>query len=134
MKGVGFVNISRNFIRRGDVYFADLTPVQGSEQGGVRPVVVIQNNIGNRYSPTVVVAVITSKGKVKLPTHVVIKDGGAPMLQSVVLLEQIRTIDKCRLRQYVSTLSTTTMQRINAALGVSIGLEIANTAYEKLSA
>jgi len=123
------MNINRNvIIRRGDVFYADLTPVKGSEQGGIRPVVVIQNNIGNRYSPTIVVAIITSKDKTKLPTHVEIVGGGF-MKQSVVLLEQIRTIDKCRLREYVTTLDDATMERIGSALGVSMGLEIANPNY-----
>jgi len=122
---------NRNIIVwRGDVFYADLTPVKGSEQGGIRPVVVIQNNIGNRYSPTIVVAVITSKDKIKLPTHVEIVGGGF-MKQSVVLLEQIRTIDKCRLGEYVMTLNAKTMERIDSALGVSVGLEITKHNYSR---
>ena len=127
------MNICKRFIRRGDVYYAYLAPVQGSEQGGIRPVVVIQNNVGNRYSPTLVVAVITSKEKTNLPTHVVIREKFGLTQQSVVLLEQIRTIDKCRLRQYVSTLSRYTMDRINSALGISVGLKTINS-YEEVSA
>jgi len=121
-------------IRRGDVYYADLTPVKGSEQGGTRPVVVIQNDIGNRFSPTLVIAVVTSKNKVKLPTHVEIVKSNGFLKQSVVLLEQIRTIDKCRLKDYITTLDYATMKQINAALSVSIGLEIVSPSYVRISA
>ena len=131
MKGVKLMN-KRRKIRRGDIYYADLTPVKGSEQGGVRPVLVIQNDTGNRYSPTLVVAVVTSKEKPKLPTHVKINDSSVLAQQSIVLLEQIRTIDKCRLKEYVASLGNTTMNQINAALGISVGLE--NTDYEEISA
>lgn len=111
-------------VRRGDVYYADLNPVIGSEQGGVRPVVIIQNDIGNKYSPTVIVAAITSKiNKAKLPTHVEIK-GNANNLEkdSVILLEQIRTIDKKRLQRQISHLDTEVINKVNGALGISVGL------------
>ena len=91
-------------IRRGDIYYADLSPVVGSEQGGIRPVLVIQNNTGNAYSPTVIVAAVTSKPKTKLPTHVILRDRKGLEKNSVVLLEQVRTIDKSRLREYVGIL------------------------------
>jgi mRNA interferase MazF len=123
---------NKRYIRRGDIYYANLTPVRGSEQGGVRPVVVIQNNIGNRHSPTLIVAVITSKEKPKLPTHVAIMDNCRFLRQSIVLLEQIRTIDKCRLGQYVASLNGAAMDKIDSALGVSVGLE--NKNYEEVAA
>ena len=90
-------------VRRGDIYHADLDPVFGSEQGGYRPVLVIQNNIGNKYSPTVIVAAITSKEKMKLPTHIAIPEIEGLEKDSVVLLEQLRTLDKRRLENYVCT-------------------------------
>lgn len=111
-------------IRRGDIFFADLSPVVGSEQGGVRPVLVIQNDIGNRYSPTVIVAAITSQiEKAKLPTHVELK-ASEPGLDrdSVILLEQIRTIDKRRLREKVARLDSEIMSRVDEALMISLGL------------
>lgn len=111
-------------IRRGDVFYADLSPVVGSEQGGVRPVLVIQNDIGNKYSPTVIVAAITSQiNKAKLPTHIEIegKQYGLPK-DSVVLLEQIRTIDKRRFIEKVSNLDEEMMSKVNEALMISIGL------------
>ena len=118
--------IEKREIRRGEVYYADLTPVQGSEQGGVRPVVIVQNNVGNKHSPTTVVAVITSRSsKTKLPTHVDIGYDGGLHRQSIVLLEQIRTIDKTRLENYLTTLKQSTMERINYALSVSVGLDTA---------
>jgi mRNA interferase MazF len=111
-------------IRRGDVFFADLSPVIGSEQGGVRPVVVIQNDIGNRYSPTVIVAAITSqRDKSRLPIHVALSASdsalGRPCL---ILLEQIRTIDKRRLRQRVAHLPDHVMARVDRAIAISVGL------------
>ncbi|WP_054950906.1 type II toxin-antitoxin system PemK/MazF family toxin [Numidum massiliense] len=111
-------------VKRGDVYFADLSPVVGSEQGGVRPVLVIQNNIGNRFSPTVIVAAITAQiQKAKLPTHVEID---AKMYgfdrDSVVLLEQIRTIDKQRLTDKITHLDEDIMEKIDEALQISLGL------------
>jgi mRNA interferase MazF len=112
-------------IRRGDIFYADLSPVIGSEQGGVRPVLVLQNDIGNRYSPTVIVCAITSQiDKAKLPIHVELP-GEAHGLErdSVILLEQIRTIDKRRLRERVTHLDGEIMQRVNDALAISIGLK-----------
>mgnify|MGYP003207669350 CR=1 FL=1 len=91
-------------VKRGDIYHADLDPVFGSEQGGYRPVLVIQNNIGNKYSPTVIVAAITSKEKMKLPTHIAVPEMEGLEKDSVVLLEQLRTLDKRRLENYVCTL------------------------------
>ncbi|MBZ4665375.1 type II toxin-antitoxin system PemK/MazF family toxin [Mahella sp.] len=111
-------------IKRGDLFYADLSPVIGSEQGGVRPVLVVQNDIGNKYSPTVIVAAITSQiNKAKLPTHVEISasDYGLPK-DSVILLEQIRTIDKKRLREKIGYLSAETMKKVDEALQISFGL------------
>lgn len=113
-------------IRKGDVYYADLTPVVGSEQGGVRPVLVIQNNTGNRHSPTVIVAAITSRtGKAPLPTHVLVEGVRGLQRDSVILLEQVRTIDRTRLREYIGRVKTPTMQSVNQAIAVSFGLEAA---------
>ncbi len=111
-------------IRRGDIYYADLSPVTGSEQGGVRPVLIIQNNIGNRHSPTVICAAITSKmNKAKLPTHIEISAGRYQIVKnSVVLLEQIRTIDKQRLREYVCHVDQELMQKVEKALKISLEL------------
>jgi mRNA interferase MazF len=111
-------------VKRGDVFFADLSPVVGSEQGGVRPVLVIQNDIGNRFSPTVIVAAITAQiQKAKLPTHVEIeaKKHGLER-DSVVLLEQIRTIDKQRLTDKITHLDEEMMRRVDEALQISLGL------------
>lgn len=111
-------------IRKGDVYYADLTPVVGSEQGGIRPVLVIQNNTGNRHSPTVIVAAITSQtGKAPLPTHVPLEGVRGLQRDSVILLEQVRTIDRARLREYIGRVKTPTMQSVNQAIAVSFGLE-----------
>lgn len=111
-------------IRRGDVFFADLSPVVGSEQGGVRPVLVLQNDVGNKYSPTVIVAAITSQiDKAKLPTHVELMAAAHGLdRDSVVLLEQIRTIDKRRLREKVAHLEGDIMEQVDAALAISLGL------------
>ncbi|GEN36244.1 MULTISPECIES: type II toxin-antitoxin system PemK/MazF family toxin [Aneurinibacillus] len=111
-------------VKRGDVYFADLSPVVGSEQGGVRPVLVIQNNIGNRFSPTVIVAAITAQiQKAKLPTHVEIDAKTYAFdRDSVILLEQIRTIDKQRLTDKITHLDEEMMERVNDALQISLGL------------
>ncbi len=111
-------------IRRGDIYYADLSPVTGSEQGGVRPVLIIQNNIGNRHSPTVICAAITSKmNKAKLPTHIEISAGRYQIVKnSVVLLEQIRTIDKQRLREYVCHVDQELMKKVEKALKISLEL------------
>ncbi|WLR42147.1 type II toxin-antitoxin system endoribonuclease NdoA [Bacillus carboniphilus] len=111
-------------VKRGDVYFADLSPVVGSEQGGVRPVLIIQNDIGNRFSPTVIVAAITAQiQKAKLPTHVEIdsKKYGFER-DSVILLEQIRTIDKQRLTDKITHLDDEMMDKVNEALQISLGL------------
>ncbi len=111
-------------VKRGDVYYADLSPVVGSEQGGFRPVLIIQNNIGNRFSPTVIIAAITAQiQKAKLPTHVEIgaSDYGLER-DSVVLLEQIRTIDKQRLTEKITHLDDELMQKVNEGLQISLGL------------
>ncbi len=111
-------------IRRGDIYYADLRPVVGSEQGGIRPVLVIQNDTGNRHSPTVIVAAITSKmNKAKLPTHVELSARQCQIVKdSVILLEQLRTIDKQRLREKVCHLDAHILARVNEALRVSLEL------------
>lgn len=111
-------------VKRGDIYYADLSPVIGSEQGGVRPVLVIQNDIGNRYSPTVIIAAITSQiNKAKLPTHIEVKasDYGLPK-DSVILLEQIRTIDKRRLEEKIGHTDEEMMEKVNDGLMISLGL------------
>ena len=112
-------------IRRGDIYYADLSPVVGSEQGGVRPVLIIQNNVGNRYSPTVIAAAITSRGtKANLPTHIKLyADNSGLSKDSVVLLEQIRTIDKKRLKEKMGTLGAYDMDKVDEALSISFGLD-----------
>jgi len=111
-------------VKRGDVYFADLSPVVGSEQGGTRPVLIIQNNIGNRFSPTVIVAAITAQiQKAKLPTHVEIDaEKYGFERDSVILLEQIRTIDKQRLTDKITHLDQPMMDKIDRALEISVGL------------
>jgi mRNA interferase MazF len=111
-------------IKRGDIFYAELNPVVGSEQGGTRPVLVIQNDIGNQYSPTTIVAAITSQlEKAKLPTHVeLVREKCGLEKNSVVLLEQIRTIDKQRLKEKVSSLEEDLMSKVNEALEISIGL------------
>ncbi len=111
-------------VKRGDIYYADLSPVVGSEQGGLRPVLIIQNDIGNRYSPTVIAAAITSRmGKNKLPTHIEVYAGKVGLSKdSVILLEQIRTLDKRRLREKMGHLDEDAMQRVNNAISVSFGL------------
>jgi len=112
-------------IKRGDVFYADLSPVVGSEQGGIRPVLVIQNDIGNRYSPTTIVSAITSQiAKARLPTHVELPARVSGLdRDSVILLEQIRTIDKRRLRQRVTHLGDDIMEKVNEALAISVGLK-----------
>lgn len=111
-------------IKRGDIYYADLSPVVGSEQGGLRPVLIIQNDIGNRYSPTVIAAAITSRlGKTKLPTHIdVYADRVGLQRDSVILLEQVRTIDKQRLREKMGHLDDSVMSEVDDAISVSFGL------------
>ena len=114
--------------KRGDIFYADLSPVVGSEQGGLRPVLIIQNDIGNRYSPTVIAAAITSRmGKAKPPTHIDVTGhtssvGGGLARDSVILLEQVRTIDKRRLREKMGHLDDSLMDRVNEAIAVSFGL------------
>lgn len=110
-------------IKRGELYYADLSPVIGSEQGGVRPVLVVQNDVGNRYSPTVIAAAVTSKiNKAKLPTHIELSASVYGLAKdSVVLLEQIRTIDKRRLKDKIGLLSEQTMMRVDDALLISLG-------------
>ncbi len=113
-------------IKRGDMFYADLSPVIGSEQGGIRPVVIIQNDLGNKYSPTVIAAAITSQlGKTKLPTHIPIGSQNVGLkTDSVILAEQVRTIDKSRLKEKIGHIEDKNiMNQINSALGVSIGLE-----------
>ncbi len=111
-------------IRRGDIYYADLSPVVGSEQGGLRPVLIVQNDVGNKYSPTVIAAAITSKmGKTRLPTHIDIPGEDAGLSRdSVILLEQIRTLDKTRLKEKMGHLDEDTMRVVNSAIVVSFGL------------
>ena len=110
-------------IKRGDVFYADLTQGVGSEQSGCRPVLIIQNDIGNKYSNTTVIAVITSRiSKAKIPTHCPIRAGQGLGRDSLILLEQIRTIDKARLRGFIGTLNSAVMQKVNKALAISVGL------------
>ena len=111
-------------IRRGELYYADLSPVVGSEQGGVRPVLVVQNDVGNKYSPTVIAAAVTSKmTKARLPTHIEIAGNSYGLARdSVVLLEQIRTLDKRRLKERIGALSEQTMRKVDGALLVSLGV------------
>lgn len=113
-------------IKRGDLYYADLSPVVGSEQGGVRPVLVVQNDVGNKYSPTIIAAAITSQlNKAKLPTHINLpaEEYGLPK-NSVVLLEQIRTIDKRRLKDKIGELPDNIMNMVNEALMISLGFYV----------
>ena len=111
-------------INRGDIYYADLSPVVGSEQGGIRPVLVIQNDVGNKFSPTVIIAAITSQlDKAKLPTHIELsKEKYNLAKDSVVLLEQIRTLDKRRLQEKLSSIDSVTMQRVDVAVMISLGI------------
>lgn len=110
-------------VKKGDLFFADLNPVVGSEQGGVRPIVIIQNDKGNKYGPTTVVATITSRlTKKPLPTHVEIKVGNGITKKSIVMLEQIRTIDKTRLLEHIGTLEQEDVKRIDEALVISLSI------------
>lgn len=111
-------------VKRGEIYYADLSPVVGSEQGGVRPVLIVQNDIGNKHSPTVIAAAITSqRDKTKLPTHIGINATSCGLSKdSIVLLEQIRTIDKKRLKERMGELDTPSMAQVNNALSISFGL------------
>lgn len=119
-------------VKRGDIYYADLSPVIGSEQGGLRPVLIVQNDIGNKYSPTVIAAAITSKmGKSRLPTHIdIYADKVGLAKDSVILLEQIRTIDKKRLKEKMGHLDDSVMNAVNDAISISFGLgEATESAY-----
>lgn len=110
-------------VQRGEIYYAELSPVVGSEQGGMRPVLILQNNVGNKYSPTVIVAAITTKiDKGKMPTHVEVGSDRGLEKDSVVLLEQIRTIDKQRVKEKITQLKKDKMAEIDAALRISVGL------------
>ncbi|MBQ4036672.1 MAG: type II toxin-antitoxin system PemK/MazF family toxin [Clostridia bacterium] len=111
-------------VKRGDIYYADLSPVVGSEQGGIRPVVIVQNDVGNKHSPTVIAAAITSRTtKARLPTHIeVIAENNGLAKNSVILLEQIRTIDKRRLKEKMGHLEEDTMKKVNEAINISFGL------------
>ena len=113
-------------VKRGEIYYADLSPVIGSEQGGVRPVLIVQNDVGNKHSPTVIAAAITSQQeKAKLPTHISIDTVSAGLQKnSVILLEQVRTIDKKRLREKMGDLDKDSMDKVNRALSVSFGLPL----------
>ncbi len=111
-------------VRRGDIFYADLSPVVGSEQGGVRPVLIVQNDTGNRHSPTVIAAAITSQtGKANMPTHISVaaRQSGLPR-DSVILLEQVRTLDKRRLRERMGRVDRTVMEQVDTAIAVSLGL------------
>lgn len=119
VKGVKLV-----LVKRGELYYADLSPVVGSEQGGIRPILIVQNDIGNKYSPTVIAAAITSKlNKAKLPTHIELASSEYGLEKdSVVLLEQIRTIDKVRLKEKIGELSELKMMQVNKAMMISLGV------------
>jgi len=112
-------------VKRGEIYYADLSPVIGSEQGGIRPVLIIQNDVGNKYSPTVIAAAITSQqDKTRLPTHIsVAAEGSGLQKNSIVLLEQVRTIDKRRLKEKMGNLDISMMDKVDQALSVSFGLQ-----------
>ena len=114
-----------SIIKRGDIYYADLSPVVGSEQGGMRPVLIVQNDTGNKHSPTVIAAAITSQtGKAKLPTHIELTGHSVGLSRdSVILLEQIRTLDKSRLREKMGRLDDGVMRKVDSAIAVSLGLQ-----------
>ncbi|MBQ8801021.1 MAG: type II toxin-antitoxin system PemK/MazF family toxin [Clostridium sp.] len=117
--------MEHSVVKRGDIYYADLSPVVGSEQGGVRPVLIVQNDTGNRHSPTVIAAAITSQtGKARLPTHISVSplSCGLPK-ESVILLEQVRTLDKRRLREKMGRLDDGVMRKVDNAIAVSFGLQ-----------
>lgn len=120
----GLRSVNNVIVKRGDIFYADLSPVVGSEQGGVRPVLVIQNDIGNKYSPTIIIAAITSQiNKAKLPTHIEISAEEYGLTKdSVILLEQIRTIDKKRLKERIGHLSDELMKKVDECIQVSFGL------------
>ncbi len=111
-------------VRRGEIYYADLSPVVGSEQGGTRPVLIVQNDVGNKFSPTVIAAAITSqKYKTSMPTHIRVNADGCGLAKdSIVLLEQVRTLDKKRLKEKMGYLNDTDMTRVDRALSVSLGI------------
>ena len=113
-------------IRRGDIYYADLSPVIGSEQGGVRPVLIVQNDVGNKFSPTVIAAAITSRRfKTEMPTHIQVNAHGCGLTKdSIILLEQVRTLDKKRLKEKMGNLDERDMHRVNLALSVSLGITV----------
>ena len=117
--------MSEASVKRGDIFYADLSPVVGSEQGGTRPVLIVQNDTGNRHSPTVIAAAITSQtGKARLPTHINIAGGSVGLSKdSIILLEQIRTIDKQRLKEKVCRLDDTMMKQVDQSLLISLGLK-----------
>ena len=114
----------QSIVRRGEIYYADLSPVVGSEQGGMRPVLIVQNDVGNRYSPTVIAAAITSQqNKARLPTHIEIEARTYGLSKnSIVLLDQVRTLDKRRLRERMGCLDEKAMQRVDGAIAISLGL------------
>ena len=118
------MDYQQGIVRRGEIYYADLSPVVGSEQGGMRPVLIVQNDVGNRYSPTVIAAAITSQqNKARLPTHIEIEARTYGLSKnSVVLLEQVRTLDKRRLRERMGCLDEKAMQRVDGAIAISLGL------------
>lgn len=122
-------------IKRGDIFYADLSPVVGSEQGGIRPVLIVQNDVGNRFSPTVIAAAITSqRDKTKLPTHINLHSENCGLAKdSVVLLEQIRTLDKQRLKEHMGRVDLNSMELINRALSISFGLEGAASQLREVS-
>lgn len=110
-------------IKRGELYYADLSPVVGSEQGGVRPVLIVQNDVGNKYSPTIIAAAVTSRmNKAKLPTHIELPPAFGLAKDSVILLEQVRTIDKKRLKERIGELPQSTMKRVDKAILISFGV------------
>ena len=118
-------------IKRGEIYYADLNPVKGSEQGGVRPVLILQNNQGNKFGPTTIVAAITSKiERTKLPTHVLIESCGLKE-SSLILLEQIRVIDKARMAGFIGVAGKETMESVDHAVGISLGLKEINFKGDK---
>lgn len=113
-------------VKRGDIYYADLSPVVGSEQGGIRPVLIVQNDVGNKFSPTVIAAAITSQRfKTEMPTHIQVNAHGCGLTKdSIILLEQVRTLDKKRLKEKMGNLDERDMHRVNHALSVSLGITI----------
>ena len=112
-------------VKRGELYYADLSPVVGSEQGGIRPILIVQNVVGNKYSPTIIAAAVTSKiNKAKLPTHIEIPSAYGLVKDSVILLEQIRTLDKRRLKERIGELPEATMLKVNRAILISLGFPV----------